>query len=332
MKNFTRFSKHFLDYAMAKEYGLTDDYGADPDTFTKNIVDSIKHCHIFETTEPTKRLLALTKTPNKNDMFKLPFGCIFIDVCFKKEEMKKLNIDIGYNEIIGIIVRETNLISRDTEVKVATALRITILSVTDGRVWFDTFNKNVNLLNEYKDYNFKIQQFDQTNPNARRFIHCFVLNFLNFLNNPEVSYKHVEYDTKRNLKRIKNGKAPIPSREIIKINGVLKKYISTLSKDNKIWDYHYRFWVRGHFRTLRAERYGSNIGKRMWILPYIKGQGVLIEKEYKLTKKEDKQMDNVQDAIDILNKLKRNLSIMSLPSIALQIDDVIKKLKKEEIK
>ena len=274
---------------MAKEYGLTEDYGdRSSDEFTKGIISAIKQCHIFEITEQTKRLLALTKTPNRNDMFKLPFDCVFIDVCFRKEEMKRLGIDIGYNEIIGIFVRQVNMITQDTKVKVGTAFRITILSITDGKIWFDVFNKNINIDDEYKDYNLQHKTFDETNPHARKFTHLFVLNFLNFLNNPEVKYKHVEYDRKRNLKRIERGKAPIPPREIIKIDAVLKKYIDSLSRDNKVWEYHYRFWVRGHFRTFRNPRYVNKLGKRIWIPPYIKGQGVLIEKEYRFDKIKEK--------------------------------------------
>lgn len=48
--------------------------------------------------------------------------------------------------------------------------------------------------------------------------------------------------------------------------------------------YSHKFWVRGHFRWLRAERYGENIGKKLWIAPFIKGKGVMLHKEYDLNK------------------------------------------------
>ena len=118
----------------------------------------------------------------------------------------------------------------------------------------------------------------------------FVMNFLNFINSPEVSFVAVEHSRERNEKRIEQGKLPIPSRTVIRLNGVLKKYVEEI-KRNPIWHYNYRFFVRGHFRTLRAERYGENICKRLWIPPYIKGRGILIEKEYVV----DKQSEAVDE-------------------------------------
>jgi len=71
---------------------------------------------------------------------------------------------------------------------------------------------------------------------------------------------------------IKRGKIPIPTMHIIRLKGKLKQYINTLSSGD-CFEYHYRFWVRGHFRTLKDEkRWGSNVGRRIWILPYIKGK------------------------------------------------------------
>ena len=79
---------------------------------------------------------------------------------------------------------------------------------------------------------------------------------------------------------------PIPTRNIIKLSGVLKLYVDELKK-NPVWHYNFRFFVRGHFRTLRNPRYGDNVGKRIWIPPYIKGKGLLIEKEYLIDKAEE---------------------------------------------
>lgn len=104
---------------------------------------------------------------------------------------------------------------------------------------------------------------------------------------PEVKYTTVEYSKEKNEKRMENEKLPIPNRNMIRLDGVLKKYLEDI-KQNPVWHYNYRFWVRGHFRTLRSPRYGDNVGKRIWIPPYVKGKGLLIEKEYVVNKnKED---------------------------------------------
>jgi len=65
----------------------------------------------------------------------------------------------------------------------------------------------------------------------------------------------------------------------------LRRYISNLKSNGHI-DYSHKFWVRGHWRTLKNEkRYKDSVGKKMWIKPFIKGKGILIDKKYELKKK-----------------------------------------------
>jgi len=72
----------------------------------------------------------------------------------------------------------------------------------------------------------------------------------------------------------------------IRITGKLKIYLDDI--ENKgLWHYGYRFWVRGHYRDLIADKWKEK--KRIWIFPFIKGRGMLIEKEYAVTgEKNDK--------------------------------------------
>lgn len=108
------------------------------------------------------------------------------------------------------------------------------------------------------------------------------MNFLDFLNNPEVELLTIDRSDEQNDKRIKGGKPPIPTQKLIKLTGKLKVYINKLESDG-LYKVSHRFWVRGHFRTLRNKtRYGSNSGKKIWILPYIKGSGILIDKNYEV--------------------------------------------------
>ena len=50
--------------------------------------------------------------------------------------------------------------------------------------------------------------------------------------------------------------------------------------------FNYSFWVRGHFRQLKSDRYSKK--KRIFIAPYIKGEGVLVDKLYSLNRREEK--------------------------------------------
>lgn len=293
MKNYTQFASNFLKYLEARNLDLPDLIGKPNLAFESNITHGLLKCHIFEVMDDVKRLLALTKTPKINDMVKLPFPVIFIDVNFKRKEMDALGIDIGFDEIQGIIVQDGKIYFKEKDVDVGTSLRLSISALDYGEAHiFETYAENKNFYDEYKPLENKIEYVEDEglNHEARRFIKMFVMNFLNFINSPDVSFIGVKYSEERNDKRIKDGKLPIPSRTVIKLNGVLRKYVEEI-KRNPIWSYNYRFFVRGHFRTLRAERYGENIGKRLWIPPYIKGKGVLIEKEYVV----DKQSEAVDE-------------------------------------
>jgi len=105
-------------------------------------------------------------------------------------------------------------------------------------------------------------------------------NFLDFLNHPEVISIKVERTEEQNKKRIKRGKPPLPSYNFIKVTGQLKNYVDSLN-DGSNFSYSHKFWVRGHFRTLRDnQRYGDKAGTKIWIPPFVKGQGMLIEKAY----------------------------------------------------
>ena len=113
-------------------------------------------------------------------------------------------------------------------------------------------------------------------------IQIFICNFLDFLNDPEVELKTIKRSEKNRERRIKNGKMPIPPINFIIVTGKLKIYQDGISSGIH-FDFSCKFWVRGHFRRLiDEERYGESAGKRIWIKPYIKGKGILKDKNYKL--------------------------------------------------
>jgi len=127
----------------------------------------------------------------------------------------------------------------------------------------------------------RLQQSLITQKICQKKIASFVMNFLLFLNEPDVYYFNVERTLEQNQKRIKRGKLPIPKYSIIKVTGQLKKYIDKLESINA-FSYSHKFWVRGHWRNFQSHIYKNKKGKRTWIKPYIKGQGVLVDKIYKL--------------------------------------------------
>lgn len=60
----------------------------------------------------------------------------------------------------------------------------------------------------------------------------------------------------------------------------LQNYLQTLKtlKTGRHFSYSHSFWVRGHFRTYTSDRYIGAKGKKQWVMPYVKGKGLLIEK------------------------------------------------------
>ena len=301
--NFHRFSNYLDKYSkgrkMDRMFGteVTYDEGVSGEIFEQTIRKNLNKSHLFEVSEGVKLLLAGTKTPNKNDMYHLPFKTIFLDVNFKKETLEKFHIDIGYDEIVGILVTEAKMIEYDPLKSIYTtneyegaksygrALRITTIGITkDGYMQFDVFNRNYNLEEGVTPEHIKIKKIKMTNPKARDFVHTFVLNFLNFIQNPDVTYVEKQPNAKRNIEREKEDKTPLPPRNFITLTGHVKEYAQELRDNPQKWHYGHRFYVMGHYRTLKNPRWGKNVGKRIWIDDYVKGRGVLFKKNYRVKK------------------------------------------------
>jgi len=65
-----------------------------------------------------------------------------------------------------------------------------------------------------------------------------------------------------------------------------KDYVNELNSSGS-FEYSHKFWVRGHFRSLRSERYKEKRGIRIWIPPFVKGKGILMGKSYRLRGKNE---------------------------------------------
>jgi len=132
----------------------------------------------------------------------------------------------------------------------------------------------------------------------------YIMNFVDFVNNEDVKLMFSEKSKSNKERRIKNGKIPLPSFNKIYVVGYLKEYLDKLQADELRTRFSHRFWVRGHFRrfldkekykglyekyekgelkNIEDKKYSMKEGYLMvWIYPYIKGEGILIDKMYKL--------------------------------------------------
>ena len=112
----------------------------------------------------------------------------------------------------------------------------------------------------------------------------FVLNFLNFLNDPDVIEVERPRSEKNVERRIREGKMPLPNSVIVRITGRLLHYVN--SKSSKAgWHYSFRFPVRKHKRRYRDEQ--GNVEKTIIVNRFFKGQGVLIDRKYKVIADEE---------------------------------------------
>lgn len=133
-----------------------------------------------------------------------------------------------------------------------------------------------------------------------RFLNNFIINFLLFINDPEVELVHHKRDETGNRRRISKGKMPLPSSRVVRITGRLRKYVDGLREHLGKGRYRFKFWIRGHTRLLGSDRYTHMKGKIIRIEPYIKGEGVLLKRTYSLDfeKKDVRYQEMNDDELD----------------------------------
>jgi hypothetical protein len=129
------------------------------------------------------------------------------------------------------------------------------------------------------------------NEKSLNFIATFACNFLDFLHDPSVQYMKASESSgsaHKHLRRLyENRKIDLDKTYFVRIENPLRRYVDQYIHLRTKRGYSHRFWVRGHFRTLHADRYGEHVGQRIWIAPFLKGVGILLEKHYDIEKRED---------------------------------------------
>jgi hypothetical protein len=251
--------------------------------------------HIFEVSDKQKHLLMLTR-PMKmtKDIFRqirLPFPETFIDVNLEIDEQTTIH---------GILLKEINHLSWELNPEGKKINYSTSPSLT---AFICKLGGNASTIMEC---GLEIDEVKQTKKlekklnkelfvfNIEESVQKFVFNFLCFLNDPEITYIERKRDTSTNQRRAKQGKIPLPTSNVIQLTGQIKRYVDSISDTSFKGKYSHRFYVRGHFRNLRAERYKEK--KMIWIPPFIKGQiGLLLPKRYAIKKEGQKKILYYED-------------------------------------
>jgi len=281
---------------------LVETVGENSEDFIKRLKGELEGTKAFTLNDDVKNLLLHTEGTKSLD--KLPFDKMFIDTNLDVEDMNEKQFGCTITRITGIVVvKATEFICSMMDSKVAPEDEEIQKTKGDGFIiyvmaWDD---KNGVAFNTFQIMNRQDIFIDNSGTHLvggirtmtnelRNYTINFVSNFINLINNPtDIEYITKEYSKGKNKQRMRQGKMMVPGSSVICPVGDLRRYISDLHSQGTI-DYSHKFWVRGHWRTLKDEqRYKNAVGKRMWIKPFIKGKGILIEKKYdvRLKEKED---------------------------------------------
>ncbi len=114
----------------------------------------------------------------------------------------------------------------------------------------------------------------------RKTIVSYIINMLLFLNEPRVVTYNLSSNNKR---REKKGLIPIPTQLVTRITPELQEYINiNYESHSKLG---FMFDVRGHWRVLSHERYGDNVGRKIWIAPFVRGEGLKVKQVFSIEHK-----------------------------------------------
>jgi len=238
-------------------------------SFRSQIYNLLQESKIFVLDEDIAQMLYLTD----NEIFprQIPFDNFFLETSFKLED--------------GTMVKGIHIFKEPKEGFIIANVRLYSGNLPPSTMSFDLFKTELETLkvgNKFFDKKTEEGSGVAIGIIKNKKLQTFICNFLDFLNDPEVELRTYERTEKNRERRIKNGKIPIPPINFIIVTGKLKIYQDSISSGIH-FNFSCKFWVRGHFRRLQdKERYGERAGKRIWIKPYVKGKGILTDKNYKL--------------------------------------------------
>jgi len=264
----------------------------------------------FEIDKIEKRLLLLTDCPKNNKLLKqvkLPYPAIFLDIEINETELSekllnernktyKLTEQGELKKISGILIMEIKeteggnyIISSQAENKITGRIFYIAYCVQhekEGQDYVSIYDLIIPI--EQYENSDKITYIDKKRADKEmKFFRNFIINFCLFITHPEIELIHINRSNKNAQRRMKNNKIPLPDSMRIKLKGKIKRYIDNFKTELEGAGFNHRFWVRGHWREHKSDRYKEAKGKIIWISPFIKGRGELIEKTYLLEANEE---------------------------------------------
>ncbi len=239
-----------------------------------DMLKSLDKMHIFEMDNKIKNLLYITKAPKDSSDLKLPFDNTFLEVSIDLKELGFTG-NPRLEEIKGILISQRDLIKDGCNLN-----EISMYCLIKEVDSFTFYKRVFSLESSETDITLENDGLvdEVLGKDMGEMLKSFCINFLNFINNPDIDIE-TNFRSERNMQlKKKRGKPVFSSTNKIILKGNLKEQLDRM--DGLGYEFNHKFWVRGHFC-----RYHTNKGEIVkWILPYIKGKGVLVENSYKLKK------------------------------------------------
>jgi hypothetical protein len=254
----------------------------------RNYLRMLNKTKVFKIDE--KIVIPLLNTENKISLRKLPFTNVFIDAHISLPEVEILGINIvrcktsDDNEETVTFLRDAKDEEEREEEEEADDILITFVGLDkrDGGNFYSYFPLCKDAVKGHVR-----PELEFLDP----IIKNFVVNFLDLLDAKDVEVVQRNITREHNLKRVKRGKMPMPLISyIVRITGETKIYLDKMESSGTR-EFSHKFWVRGHWRTLRSPFWKNKQGMKIWIIPHIKGQGILIEKKYVVDKSIKKEVN-----------------------------------------
>jgi len=277
--------------------------------------DYVEFGHYFKVTDTILGLFLSTKPMQSQKAIRLPFSCIFLDVmlplgnktitgliisqyainedeeywatCWEDFELD--DIGISWNKLS----KEKKLQYKEERRKECSINILLQIEHEDKGIAFD----EVCLSWGSKERMIILDMLGGIiNKKEKAFVKDFVINFCLFCNDPRVIFISKKLTYKDIFKRKKRNQPLAPYIMQTVVSEELRRYIVSSKplfyevikniKDffinNKKYNLSYTFWVKGHYRKLRSQKFIRKCGEVIWVAPYKKGDGLEVNQEFKL--------------------------------------------------
>jgi hypothetical protein len=280
---------------------------------TERLVESIEYglqtAQVFDVDKVTKRLLMLTEAPTRKDIIqhlKLPFPCMFFDLKLESDELPE-NMYFSENIIRmeGLMVMKSRDVVWKNDHEGSIDEEVYCVALYSGPMG-SFFEDCVFPLSNTT----KVWYHDMSNVIVVKSLLC---NLLMLMEHPDVEFRTFTRSQKNRERRIRNHEMPLPDHNVVVLKGKLIRYINEHRSILEGVGFDHSFWVRGHWRMHRADRYKTMKGRVIWIEPYLKGKGALKQKTYSIqpTKEEEKEYHDGFLWLDDIEPLEKPLSEMT---------------------